>query len=255
MRYTSTLISKTIKGVDGVERLYKARKISAIWASKECFKLAKVLIPAGGAAVDAVMDKKERDDLLLDPVSSTFGSMLSMFTSHVEDEHWDDLSRKLLGSLQLGDKEITDLDDHFDNYQGDYFEVLIWLFTENFKDFFLQQRYVSFFDRQDVGVAESRNEKYNRELKERFTKRNQYAVLDYVTSSSDRNDMDVEGWFFNVANSEFCCDSLSYIRNEMTLGEFLELDFQIAYYNDLKRAVELDQKVQEEKDNMNRGNR
>ncbi|AHK11262.1 tail assembly chaperone [Shewanella sp. phage 1/40] len=136
MRYTSTLISKTIKGVDGVERLYKARKISAIWASKECFKLAKVLIPAGGAAVDAVMDKKERDDLLLDPVSSTFGSMLSMFTSHVEDEHWDDLSRKLLGSLQLGDKEITDLDDHFDNYQGDYFEVLIWLFTENFKDFF-----------------------------------------------------------------------------------------------------------------------
>lgn len=67
--------------------------------------------------------------------------------------------------------------------------------------------------------------------------------------------MDIEGWFFNVANSEFCCDTLGYIKNEMTFSEFLELDFQISYYNDLKRAAELDYKVQEERDKLTRGNR
>jgi hypothetical protein len=137
MRYSSSIISKTVKGVDGKERLYKARKISAIYAGKECFKLAKVMIPAGGAAVDAVMESKQREDLYLEPSNNTFGTMLSMFTAHVEEDHWDDLSRKLLGSLQLGDKVIEDLDEHFDNNQGDYLEILYWLFMENFKDFFL----------------------------------------------------------------------------------------------------------------------
>jgi hypothetical protein len=62
--------------------------------------------------------------------------------------------------------------------------------------------------------------------------------------------MEVEGWFFNRANSEFCSDTLGYIKYDLDLGEFLELDYQISYYNDLKKAAELDQKIQNEKSQM-----
>lgn len=137
VRYSSKIIRKAIVGTDGEERLYKARKISTYHAIKEGFKLLTVLAPAAGSGVDAMMDKQEREDQYLDPSSNLFGKMLTMLTSHITPEHWDDLSRKLLGSLMIGDKELDEegIEDHFDDHNGDYLNVLVWLFTENFKDF------------------------------------------------------------------------------------------------------------------------
>lgn len=137
IRYNKKVISKIIKGADGEERLYKARKMATYEIMKEGFKLISVLAPAGGSAVDAIMEKGEREEHFMEVSSNLFGKMLTMLTAHVTPEHFDDLSRKLLGSLMVKDKEmdIDDIEDHFDEYNGDYLEVLLWLFTENFKDF------------------------------------------------------------------------------------------------------------------------
>lgn len=137
MRYSSKVISKTVVGLDGTERLYKARKMGAFTVGLEGLKLARALAPALGSGLDAMMEKQERDEMMLDPVSNTFGKMLTMLTAHISDEHWTDLSDKLLGSLLLGDDKI-DVEDHFDTHNGDFLEVLLWLFNENFKDFFMQ---------------------------------------------------------------------------------------------------------------------
>jgi hypothetical protein len=137
MRYSSKVISKTIVGVDGTERLYKARKMGAFTVGLEGLKLARAIAPALGSGLDAMLEKQERNDQYLEPMSNTFGKMLTMLTTHISDEHWMDLSDKLLGSLLLGDDKI-DVEDHFDKHNGDFLEVLLWLFNENFKDFFMQ---------------------------------------------------------------------------------------------------------------------
>lgn len=137
MRYSSKVVSMTIVGVDGTERLYKARKMGAFTVGLEGLKLARALAPALGSGLDALMEKKEREDLYLDPVSNTFGKALTMLTAHISDEHWEDLTQKLLGSVLLGDDKV-DIEQHFDTYNGDFLEVLLWLFNENFKDFFMQ---------------------------------------------------------------------------------------------------------------------
>lgn len=137
MRYSSKVISKTVVGVDGNERLYKARKMGAFTVGLEGLKLARALAPALGSGLDAMMEKQEREDQLMEPMSNTFGKMLTMLTAHISDEHWIELTDKLLGSLMLGDDKI-DIEQHFDTYNGDFLEVLLWLFNENFKDFFMQ---------------------------------------------------------------------------------------------------------------------
>ena len=136
-RYNKRIISKLITGADGEERLYKASKMSTYDIMKEGFKLITVLSPAAGSGIDAVMEKQERDDNYMEPSSNLFGKMLTMLTSHVTPEHFDDLSRKMIGSLMIKGEEMSmdAIEDHFDDHNGDYLEVLFWLFTENFKDF------------------------------------------------------------------------------------------------------------------------
>lgn len=137
VRYNKKVISKTIIGVDGVERLYKARKMSTFDIMKEGFKLVTVLSPALGSGLDAVMDKNERDYQLMEPSSNLFGKALTMLEAHITPEHFDDLSRKLIGSVMVKGEEMTmnEIEDHFDDYNGDYLEVLMWLFKESFVDF------------------------------------------------------------------------------------------------------------------------
>lgn len=147
MRYSSTVISKTVVGVDGVERLYKARKMSAFTVGLECLKITRAIAPMLGSGIDSMVEKQEREDQFLDPTNNTFAKMLHIFTSRISDDHWIDLTEKLMGSLMIGDDKM-DIEKHFDQHQGDYFEVLLWLFTENFKDFFMQNAMIrSLIDR------------------------------------------------------------------------------------------------------------
>jgi hypothetical protein len=136
-RYNKKIISKIITGTDGEERLYKASKMSTYDIMKEGFKLLTVLAPAAGSGIDAVMEKQERDDNYMEPMSNLFGKILNMLTSQVTPEHFDDLSRKLIGSLMIKAEAMSmdDIEGHFDDHNGDYLAVLLWLFTENFKDF------------------------------------------------------------------------------------------------------------------------
>jgi len=50
-----------------------------------------------------------------------------------------------------------------------------------------------------------------------------------------------------VANSEYCSETLSTLKWEYSVEEFLELSSLIDYYNDLKQAAELDHKSLEAK--------
>jgi hypothetical protein len=50
-----------------------------------------------------------------------------------------------------------------------------------------------------------------------------------------------------VANSEYCSETLSTLKWEYSVEEFLELSSLIDYYNDLKQAAELDYKSLEAK--------
>lgn len=52
----------------------------------------------------------------------------------------------------------------------------------------------------------------------------------------------MESWFFMISNSEYCTDSLSDIKWRYTYDEFIALTISVQYYDDLKKAVEMDQK-------------
>lgn len=137
IKYSNTIISKLIKGTDGSERLYKARKMSARTAALEGFKIIKAVTPSVGAGLDSMAAKHNRESLFEDGYDHTFGAMLQLLSENITDEHFEDLTNKLLGSLMLGEDEIKDLDEHFDKYAGDLIEVLLWLGKENFANFIM----------------------------------------------------------------------------------------------------------------------
>lgn len=137
MKYAATIISKLVTGTDGTERLYKARKMSARTAALEGFKIIKAVTPSVGAGLDSMAAKHNREALFEDGYDHTFGAMLQLLSENITDEHFEDLTTKLLGSLMIGDKEIDDLDEHFDKYAGDFIELVMWLAKENFANFIL----------------------------------------------------------------------------------------------------------------------
>ena len=138
MKYSNTIITKMVTGVDGTERLYKARKLSARTAALEGFKLIKAITPSIGAGIDSLSAKSQRESLFEDGYDHTFGAMLQLLSENITDEHFESLSDKLMGSLMLGDEEIKDLDEHFDKYQGDFIELLTWLGKETFVNFIME---------------------------------------------------------------------------------------------------------------------
>ena len=107
------------------------------------------------------------------------------------------------------------------------------------------QRYDPYFDRKSDGVAESENERYSRELKERYKRRNQWDVIEYA--SKQRENFAVDSMFFMIANSEYCSETLSTLKWEYSVEEFLELASLVDYYNDLRQAAEMDNKNAEDK--------
>ena len=118
--------------------------------------------------------------------------------------------------------------------------------------FFYREQYVSFFDQQTDGSTDSENERRTRELQKRAANRIQRAVIKKASSESN-TDFEVDSWFFTIANSEFCTDSLSHIQDNLTFEEFSDLCNQVDFYNDLKRAAEEDsEREQNKKQQANR---
>lgn len=153
IRYSEKVISKLVVGKDGTERMYKARKISAFPLAKEGFKLIKVFAPMLGTGADSMIAKHAADEEFIEVESNTFGNMLTMLSAHLGDDHFEDLIMKVMGSLMIGDKEITDLDEHFDKYAGDFIEVSWWLLQENFKSFFTESAMIHSLIEKTVSLA------------------------------------------------------------------------------------------------------
>jgi hypothetical protein len=45
-----------------------------------------------------------------------------------------------------------------------------------------------------------------------------------------------------ISNSEYCSDSLSDLKWNYTFDEFIKLTINVQYYDDLKKAAEMDSK-------------
>jgi hypothetical protein len=136
MRYSKHgLIQKVITGVDGTERLYKARKMGAMHIVKEGLKLVKVILPVAGTTIDSLQASSKKEEELDDSTTYTIGAALSMLSENLTEAHLEDLIEKMMGSLMLGDEEIKDVGDHLDEYSGDFFELFQWLLVENFGNF------------------------------------------------------------------------------------------------------------------------
>lgn len=138
-RYASSkqTITKVITRQDETATVYKARPLSGLSVSAEGVKLLKVLTPSIGAGIDSLVGK-DADIMQLDGNSYTLTTMFTMLSDNLTDEHFIDLQDKLLGSLIVDDKAIEDPDDHFSEGNiEDLMEVLMWLFKENFYNFFM----------------------------------------------------------------------------------------------------------------------
>lgn len=139
MKYSSEVISKTVVGSDGIERLYKARKMQALTVVREGIKLTRAIAPAIGSAADAVSTQERMEQELMEYQGNTFGSMIMMLSTNLTEDHLSDLLSKVMGSLMLGDEDIGSSEDklnaHFDKHQGDFIEVATWLLKSNFINF------------------------------------------------------------------------------------------------------------------------
>jgi hypothetical protein len=164
-RYSGKIISKVITGANGEERLYKARKISAFPLAREGFKLLKVFAPMLGTGADSMVSKQRLEDEFIEADTNTFGNMMTMLDAHLDPDHFMDLVEKLMGSLMLGDKQITDFDDHFDNYNGDFLEVVCWLMVENFKGFFMESAMIRSLIEKTLSLASPKMKEMWQDLK------------------------------------------------------------------------------------------
>jgi len=131
MRYSKVLITRMVKGVDGEERLYKAYKLPTLELAKEGYEILLSILPSIGTGLD---DIKNEESLISS--NTTWTAAFQLLRNNLTPEHFETLQYKLLGSLLFVDTPITA--DHFDKYPGDYFEVITWLFKENFTAFFTE---------------------------------------------------------------------------------------------------------------------
>ena len=60
----------------------------------------------------------------------------------------------------------------------------------------------------------------------------------------------MDSWFFMISNSEYCSDTLSELKWNYTYDEFIGLTISVQYYDDLKKAAEMDNKNQQAYEKM-----
>ena len=132
------VITKSIKTKEGNFREYTAHKMGAISVAREGFKLISALTPSLGAGIDSLKANHDREENYEEGQSHTFGAMLQLLSENITEDHFEDLVMKLMGSIYCNDEKIKDLDDHFDKYSGDFIDILVWLFKENFGNFIME---------------------------------------------------------------------------------------------------------------------
>ena len=138
------LVKKTING-----KTYKLRTWSTITTTLEGMKIAKVIAPSFSIIADLWSGKTE-DQKVLEEINKEVSDNMYIFTGAVtqlcgaiDDEHFIDLSNKLLDGLYIivddEAKKIDDWSEHFDKHPEDFEEVLMWSVKENLLDFFMKQ--------------------------------------------------------------------------------------------------------------------
>lgn len=110
---------------------YTARKLSPFNLSVEAAKIASILHTGIMAGADAYTNK----DILIDGLGMTLTSFANMIHENLDSGHWDDLQRKLMGELHFNGNKVDE--DHFEDYEEDFLEVLWWLFKDNIVNFIL----------------------------------------------------------------------------------------------------------------------
>lgn len=130
-------------------RTYKLKKWSTITTTLEGMKVAKVIAPSFSIIADLWTGKTE-DQKVLEEINKEVHDNMYIFTGAVtqlcgaiEDEHFIDLSNKLLDGLYIIEddeaKKIDDWSEHFDTHPEDFEAVLMWSVKENLLDFFMKQ--------------------------------------------------------------------------------------------------------------------
>lgn len=133
IRYSKKVITKTISD-DNKIRKYQANKLGAMEVSLEGFKLLKALTPSIGVGID----EARNNELSILDSTQTVSWMLQLLSDNLKESHYMELVDKLLGSLVFNGEAIEDWSDHFDDYEEDFLEVLIWLFKDTFYGFFMK---------------------------------------------------------------------------------------------------------------------
>jgi hypothetical protein len=136
-KYSKKIISKLFKTKSGEERIYKAAKLSSRTIFIEGTKLLKCVLPSVGAAIDS-MSGKDEDDIFNDMPKNTFGTAFQYLMENLSDDHMNDLTLKLMGKMFIGDDEIKDIDEYFNDHPENFLDILVWLFKENFGNFIME---------------------------------------------------------------------------------------------------------------------
>lgn len=123
-----------VLGEDDNTRVYKALRLNTINTSIEGFKLLKAVMPSLGTAVDMLTSQKEGGF----DIPQTFSSIFIMLNQNLTEEQFETLTDKLFGSLMVNKEEIEDWNSHFDEHPEDFLDVWIFLFKENFYNFFME---------------------------------------------------------------------------------------------------------------------
>jgi len=130
MKYSKTKVKLKIE-----DRTYTIKKLGARDLNIEGFKLIRVFAPSAGAGIDAY---RNQDEFGILDGSNTVAAMLQLLSENLTEEHYTNLTDMLLGSLAYDGDTLEEWSDHFDTeeFEGDFLEVLVWAFKENFYNFF-----------------------------------------------------------------------------------------------------------------------
>jgi len=130
MKYSKTKVRLKIE-----DRTYTLKKLGARDLNIEGFKLVRIFAPSVGAGIDGY---RNQDDFGILDGSNTVAAMLQLLSENLSSEHYTELTDMLLGSLSYDGDKLEDWSDHFDTeeFEGDFLEVLVWAFKENFYSFF-----------------------------------------------------------------------------------------------------------------------
>lgn len=143
--YSKNKISKELNGVE-----YSTHKLSAFTVNREGIKLLKAIVPAFGMGIPPAEEINgaidyATEDLTSQEVPNTLGGggsriadILFMLFGGYDNEDFENLVDTLLGDLSADGRKIEDWSDWFDDHEGDFYDICMWVFWESFSGFFMK---------------------------------------------------------------------------------------------------------------------